>query len=151
MSFHDKNLFEETMALRCELKAQHKKVEEYESGERYLKIQEDHRKVINGYRNELKKVRKELAAAHAQVITNRNMWMEDNEALWDECHRKVMEKEDEILRLEDRLWKERIENEQKITRMQLRHDEEMHEKDCIIEELKKKLAHAEALLYKHRV
>ena len=48
---HDENLFEMNMALRCEVKNLKRIVEEYQSGKRYLKIQEDHNRVTNSVRD----------------------------------------------------------------------------------------------------
>ena len=75
--FGNIDLFEENMALRCEVKNLKRTIDEFKSGERYLKIQEDHSRVTRGYIKELKRVKKELAAANAQVINVRNIWTDE--------------------------------------------------------------------------
>lgn len=144
--FLGRNLFEENMALQCEVKALYRQVGEFKSGERYLKIQEDYRKVERGYIREINKLKSELASAHAQTVTVRNLWMEQNELLFQELQAEIGKQKEKNRKLEDTLWQERIEHDRKITELELSHEDQLHEKDCIIQELKNKLAHAEALL-----
>lgn len=142
----NQNLFEEKMALQCEVKALTRQIEEFKSGKRYLKLQEDYRCVERGYIREIESLKRQNAALHSQVITNRNMWMEENTALWENSRKEIGQKEKEILRLKDQLLKCRIECDEKIADLTTDYEERLYEKDCIIQELKNKLAHAEALL-----
>lgn len=47
------NLFESYMAAKCLIKAQERIIDDFKSGKRYLKLQEDYRRVCTGYRREL--------------------------------------------------------------------------------------------------
>ena len=44
----DESLFEQNMAMKCEIKALRQKISEFKSGKRYQKIQDDNRRVIEG-------------------------------------------------------------------------------------------------------
>lgn len=144
--FLGRNLFEENMALRCEVKALAYKVETFKSGERYLKLQEDYRCVERGYIREIKKLKEELAAAHAQTVDVRNRWMEQNDLLWQEHQKELQKKEEQIRKLQDQLWEERIKHDQEILSVKQSYEDRIYEQDRIIEKLKNELAHAHALL-----
>ena len=64
---HTEDLFEQCMALRCEVKSLRHTVKEFKSGERYLKLQADQHRVIEGYVKDIRKLRLELADAHAAM------------------------------------------------------------------------------------
>lgn len=70
-------LFEQCMALRCEVKSLRHTVKEFKSGERYLKLQADQHRVIEGYVKDIRKLRLELADAHARTVSTRNTWEDD--------------------------------------------------------------------------
>lgn len=140
------NLFEINMALRCEVKALRQTIKEYESGKRYLKIQKDHSRVVAGYIKEIKKLKAELASAHDQIVYIRNLWTDQSYDQWKEHTKEIGEKDKEILRLKDKIWDMERKKDEKITSITLEYEEQLHEKNCIIDELKNKLAHAESLL-----
>ena len=140
------NLFEDYMAARCLIKAQKKKIEEFESGDRYLKLQRDYRRVSAGYIKEIKKLRAENGALNARLISTRNMWSDDYYALWEECQKQLAEKNKEIRKLEDRILETERKSDERIRRITLDYEDKLCEKDCIIEELTNQLAHAKALL-----
>lgn len=106
MAFYLRNddLFESNMALRCEVKAQAKIIDEFKSGERYLKLQRDHRKVIDGYIREIKKLRAELAKSHAETVNVRNMWLDECDEVWHEHVAGIAGKDAKIRRLEEKIW-----------------------------------------------
>ena len=56
--------FEMITALQYRVKALQHELDEFRSGERYMKLQSDQRRVINGYIREIIRLRKELADAH---------------------------------------------------------------------------------------
>lgn len=138
--------FEEKMAAQCRIKVLKKKVEEFESGERYIKIQNDYHKVITGYIKEIDRLKKEVGRQHAQYISNRNMWIDDYYALYDESQKESGKLQERIIKLEGKIWETEMECDRKLASQKLDYEDKLHEKDCIIEELKNKLAHAEALL-----
>ena len=145
-TFRDDDIFEINMSLRCKVKSQARTIKEFKSGERYLKIQEDHRRVINGYIREIKRLKKELAGAHAQAVTVRKIWTEECGRIWEQHLSEVAKKNAEIRRLEEKTWMLRRRFDDEKTSMELKHADEIYEKDRVIRELENKLKHAEALL-----
>ena len=144
--FRNEDLFEINMALRCKVKDQARIIAEFKSGERYLKLQKDHHKVIKGYIREIKKLKKELAEAHTQTVTVRNIWTEECEKVWREHEAEIARKDAKIRQLEERVWELEGKLDGTKTAMSLEADAKLYEKDCIIRELQNKLLHAEALL-----
>ncbi len=94
--FQDGNLFETAMLLRCEVKAQKQIIEEFKSGQRYLKLQEDYKRVTNGYIREIKKLKKELADAHAQTVSVRELWSDTCDQVWQEYRTEMARKNEKI-------------------------------------------------------
>lgn len=144
--FRDDNLFEINMSLQCEVKSLKRTIEEYKSGKKYLKIQEDHNRIVKGYIKEIKRLKKELSAAHAQAVTVREIWTDECDRIWQEHLSKMGQKDEKIRRLEDKIWDVQGKSDEKITALTIEYEDKLYEKDCIIDELKNKLAHAEALL-----
>lgn len=138
--------FEMIAALQYRVKALRHELDEFHSGERYKKLQSDHRRVIDGYIREISKLRKELADAHAQTKSVLDIWYQESEDIWEK-HVSEMEKKDrEIQRLEERYWETLKRNDDRIAAITKEYEEQLSEKDAIIEELKSHLAHDEALL-----
>ena len=54
-----------SVSLRIAFTAGNEIIEAFKNGSRYRKIEEDHRKIENGYRREIKNLHKQLAAAKA--------------------------------------------------------------------------------------
>ncbi len=144
--YRDGNLFETNMSLRCEVKSLKRTIEEYKSGKRYLKIQKDHNRVVKGYIKEIGRLKKELSAAHAQAVAVREIWTDECDRVWQEHLSEMAKKDEKIRRLEDKVWDVRGKSDEKITALTIAYEDKLHEKDCVIDELKNKLAHAEALL-----
>ena len=140
------SLFEINMALKCQVKALEKRIKEYESGKRYLKIQKDHSRVIDGYIKQAKELRKEIDSAHAETKHVREIWTEQCYTQWDEARKESSRKDKEIERLKEKIWKVEKEKDETVASLTLHYEDMVHERDCVIEELRNKLAHAEALL-----
>ena len=140
------NLFEDYMAARCKIKALKRTIEEFESGERYIKLQRDYHRVANGYIKEIRQLRLEIGRLNARMISIRNMWSGDYYALYEEKQAEIRNLKETIRRLEDKVWEERRKSDEKITKLTLEYEDKLHERDCVIDELMNKLAHAEALL-----
>lgn len=140
------NIFESYMAARCLIKAQKRTIEEFKSGERYLKLQKDYHLVCAGYIKEIKHLKREVGDLNARIISNRNMLTEDYYALYDEKQAEIRNLQETNRRLEDKIWKTEREYKDKIDRLIQDYEERDFEKDCVINELKNKVAHYEALL-----
>ena len=101
--FSNKNLFEMNAALQHKVRALEHTVEEYKSGRRYLKLQEDHHRVVAGYIREIKQLKKELADAHAQSIEVRKIWADTCDHVWEEYRTETAKKDEKIRKLPPRL------------------------------------------------
>ena len=95
-SLRNNDLFEENMMLKYRIKHMSQIIEEFESGERYQKIQRDHSKIVDGYIKKIKKLHSELADAHAQTVDVRHIWTDECEHIWDECQSEIDKKDTEI-------------------------------------------------------
>ena len=140
------NLFEDYMAARCTIKALKRTIEEFKSGERYMKLQKDHRRVTNGYIKEIKQLKLEIGHANARMISIRNMWSDDYYSMYEEKQKEIRNLKETIRSLKDKVWEEKRNSDEKIIKLTLEYEDRLHEKDCIIDELTNRLAHAEALL-----
>lgn len=67
-------------AIQCENKILRKKVAEYESGERYQRIKEDHKKVLDEYRRQMEIQKREIEALRRQI---KKIWKWCDEAYND--------------------------------------------------------------------
>lgn len=144
--FYTEDLFEQCMALRCEVKSLRHTVKEFKSGERYLKLQADQHRVIEGYVKDIRKLRLELADAHARIVSTRNTWADDYYALYDEYQAEIRKRNEKIRNLEDEVWKAKKEGDDKLSAKEREYEDRLYEKNCIIDKLKNELAHANALL-----
>lgn len=140
------NLFEDYMAARCTIKALKRTIEEFKSGERYRKLQKDYHRVTNGYIKEIRKLKLEIGHLNARMISIRNMWSDDYYSMYEEKQAEIRNLKETIRRLEDKIWEERRNSDEKNIKLTLEYEDRLHEKDCIIDELTNRLAHAEVLL-----
>lgn len=140
------NQFLINTALQYENKNLRQKVEDFESGKRYLKIQENHRLVVAGYIKEINCLKKELADAHKETVDVRNKWFESFDEEVEKAEAELRKKDKEIFRLEERNRELLYKYTDKLTAVQKDYEEKLAEKDAVIEELKTELAHAQALL-----
>lgn len=140
------NLFENYMAACCKIKALKRTIDEFKSGERYLKLQEDYHRVAAGYIKEIKRLKQEVGSLNARIISIRNMWSDDYYALYDEMRAEIRQLQEKTRRLEDRIWETERKCDDKVSRLTREYEEKLYEKDCIIRGLENELAHARALL-----
>lgn len=97
------NLFENYMAARCRIISLQRQVDEYQSGERYIKLQRDYHRVTDGYIKEIQKLRLEIGHLNARIISIRNMWADDYYALYDEKQAEIRQLQETNRRLEDKV------------------------------------------------
>lgn len=132
--------------LRCRLKARDAELESFRSGKRYMKLQRDHGRVVDGYIREIRRLRAELADERAHSRAQRDMLLSEREADWDEHVREIAKKDAEIARLNDRIFEEMRKGDERLAVAEERHGEESAEKDAIIEALRAELAHLRAVM-----
>ena len=134
------NLFEDYMSARCTIRSLNRTIDEFKSGERYLKLQNDFHRVTNGYIKEIKQLKLEIGHLNARMISIRNMWSGDYYSLYDEKQAEIRNLKETIRRLEDEIWEERRNSDEKILKLTMEYEDKLYEKDCVIDELTKRLA-----------
>lgn len=140
------NLLESYLNARCLIKAQERIIEGFKSGKRYLKLQGDYHRVCVGYIKEIKHLKYEIGVLNARLISNRNMWADDYYALYEEKQAEIRKLQESLRRSEDKQWETENKYKDEIDKLKNEHMEKDYENECIIRELKNKLAHYEALL-----
>lgn len=140
------DLFLKMTTLQYKVKALEKELDEFRSGERYLKLQGDYRRVIAGYIREIEQLRKELADARAQTISTRDRWFEVCCDDWDKFQDALNKLEKDFRKKEERLYAMLKKADERNAEMKREYEEKLAEKDAVIKALTEKLAHSEALL-----
>ncbi len=153
MGQYANELYARNFSLECENKALRGTIEEFRSGQRYRKLAAGYGKVIAGYRRETQRLNKALAAEKKTTASVREIWFEQCDKDWDWYQSELEKKDKRICELETQCWETLRDCDNKILEMQADYlrqlkdqQEESRKKDAIIEELKGRLAHAEALL-----
>lgn len=139
-------LFSELTTLQYQNKAMRQELEAFRNGERYQKLQADHHKVTTGYIKEISRLKKELAKAHADTVRVRNIWFEECDSDWEKYQAELNKKEQKIQKLMDEKWEILKASDDKITAITKDYEEQLAEKDAVINALRASLAHAQALL-----
>ena len=146
-------LYTQNFTLQCENKALRRTIDEFKSGKRYKKLQDGHERVVAGYKQENRRLTRELAAAREATTKVRNIWFEQCDADFDWYQAELAKKDKRIQDLETKYWETLWEYDKKLLHVEERYiaklkekDEEAAKKDAIIQELTSRLAHAEALL-----
>ena len=140
------NLLEDYMAARCLIRSQNRIIDEFKSGKRYVKLQADYHRVCAGYIKEIKRLKREIGDLNARIISNRNMLAGDYYALYDEKQAEIRNLQESNRNLDDRIWMIMRECDDKVDELKRSYEDKLYEKDCIINELRNRLAHDEALL-----
>ena len=81
------SLYDSYVYSQYRIKALKAENDAFKSGEKYLRMQEQHRKDIALYERKLAEARKEIANSHKETVTVRNIWMDIVEEL-DVLHEK---------------------------------------------------------------
>ena len=153
MGQYANELYARNYSLECENKALQGTIAEFKNGKRYRKIVEGYGKIIAGYKHENQQLKKAIAAEKKTTANVRNIWFEQCNKDWEWYQSELEKKEKRILELEKQCWETLRDCDNKILKIQADYlrqlkeqQEESEKKDAIIEELKGRLAHAEALL-----
>ncbi len=146
-------LYARNSALQCENKALRRTIDEFKSGRRYKILQDSHERIVAGYKQENKRLSKELAKAQKTTTRVRDIWFEQCDADFDRYQAELQKKDQRIRELETKYWealweydKKLLDVEERYIAQQKEKDEEIAKKETIIQELTARLAHAEALL-----
>lgn len=92
--------FESFSALQYRNKALFRQVEEFKSGEKYIKMEADYKKLLRFHSQEMKRMKQELAKAHSETVTVRRYWGEVMDDLDKEHQAEVSRLLAKIKRLE---------------------------------------------------
>lgn len=92
--------FESFSALQYRNKALSRQVEEFKSGEKYIKMEADYKKLLRFHSQEMKRMKQELAKAHSETVTVRRYWGEVMDDLDKEHQAEVSRLLAKIKRLE---------------------------------------------------
>ena len=123
--------FEYMTNLQYEVKHLRKLVEDFRSGEKYAQMKKQYRKIIDGLKREIRNLKAELAAAHAETVSVRNKWFQT-------CEDIIKEKEAELAR-KDREMKKATEARYEAERQRDEAVKKLHEKNVELYEIKTRL------------
>lgn len=140
------HLFSNFTALQYQNKALRREVEAFRNGEKYRKLQADYSRMIAGYVKEIKRLKNELAKAHAATVTVRNLWFDVCDSDWEKYQAELNKKDQEIQKLTDKNWELLKAFDDKIASLIKDYEKQLAEMAAVIHDLEAKLAHAEALL-----
>jgi len=153
MSQYLNELYSQNFALQCENKALRRTIDEFKSGKRYRKLQDGHERIVAGYKQENRRLARELATARETIRRVRNIWFEQCDTDFERYQAELEKKDQRIRELEAKYWETLWEYDKKLLTIEEGYirqlnekDEELAKKGAIIEELTVRLAHTEALL-----
>ena len=138
--------------LECVVKVQQKQLDAFRSGERYLKLQKDFRRVIAGYERTIRNLKTELGKAHAETVKVRNIWFEQCDQDWQTYLKEMSQMQLQVEKYQDMYWETLKACDDKIasliqdfTAMLAERDEMLVQKNAAIIALTNKLEHITAL------
>lgn len=99
------NNFEYITYLQYKIKSLSTQVEAFESGEKYVKMYSESKKLLSQRDNDIIKLKHELADAHSQIVNARKNWMQVIEDMEIEHEKELKEKDSKIKKLEERAFK----------------------------------------------
>ncbi len=98
-----KNPSFDTNELRMRLKAAENKVKAFESGEKYVQLQDRYKSILRERDQKIRRLEYELGKAHAQTVNVRKMWFEIYDDVYRETNAEKSALGREIARLEQRV------------------------------------------------
>lgn len=93
----------DTSALRIRLKAAEDKVKAFETGEKYVQMQEQFKAAFRRQDARIRKLEGELGKAHAQTVSVRKIWSEIFDDVYREADAGKSALRKEVARLEQRV------------------------------------------------
>ena len=94
--------FEFITTLQYRLKAAREELEAFRSGEKYRKLEKEHKKTVRYLERKLKKVQQELSESRREAITARDHWFEVFEDLTNEMEKLKRQCSKQTKKLEER-------------------------------------------------
>lgn len=133
-------------SLQYRIKALEKELDSFRTGEKYVKMKEQHRKETDALRREIERLKRELAQAHRETKDVRDKWFTTCDDIIAEEGRNARKALDQILKLKQKCFDTDMKRHDEKAALVDEYEEKLAKKDEIIKELKNRLAHAEALL-----
>ena len=99
------NNFEYITNLQYKVKSLTAQVEAFESGEKYVKMYSEFKKLLSQRDKDIIKLKHELSDAHCQIVNARKNWMQVMEDMEIEHEKELKEKDHKIKKLEERAFK----------------------------------------------
>lgn len=81
--------FEAVSALQYRNRSLSKQVEEFKSGERYVRMEAEIKRLVRFHNREMKRMEYELSRAHSETVTVRRYWCEAMDDLDKECEARI--------------------------------------------------------------
>lgn len=94
--------FGQATALQYRVRALTRRVEAFESGEQYIKMEREYKALLRLHDREVKKYRAELERAHRETVTVRKLWWEAADDLDREYKAEIKKLQTRIRHLEER-------------------------------------------------
>ena len=138
----------DTGVLRIRLKTAEDKVRAFESGEKYVQMQEQFRAAFRGQNARIRKLEEELGKAHAQTVSVRKIWSEIFDDVYREADAGKFALRKEIARLGQRVLE--VERQRDATLERLRDkNHELYETKTALYEAEQKIAGLTARINKN--
>ena len=109
--------FEYITNLQYEVKRLKKLVEAFQSGEKYVRMEKEFRKSMNGLRREIRSLKAALAAAHAETVKVRSLWIQACEDLEKEKDGQLARKERELKKAKEAMYRAQGERDEALGKL----------------------------------
>lgn len=129
----------DTGALRIRLKTAEDKVKAFESGEKYVQMQEQFKAAFRGQNARIRKLEEELGKAHAQTVSVRKIWSEIFDDVYREADAGKSALRKEIARLEQRVLEVERQRDTALDRLRDK-NHELYEVKSALYEAEQKIA-----------
>lgn len=94
--------FNKLTTLQYQVKALSREMDAFKSGEKYQKMNSEHKNIVRYYECQIRKLKQELAQARRETITVRKNWWEVSEDVAKEHQKELQKKDHEIEKLTKR-------------------------------------------------
>lgn len=102
--------------LQYEVKSLRKQVADFESGEKYVNMQEEYRKVLASMERQIRQLKKELARSHAETIDVRNKWIQTCEDVIKEKEQELAEMDRELHKMKEAMFEAQRQRDEALTK-----------------------------------
>lgn len=117
------HLFEYITTLEYRLKAAANEIAAFKSGEKYIQMEKYYLGIIRRLERRIKELESEVAKAHAETVSVRNLWFDVVNDMEKECQRKIKKAESSVKAMEKRALKAEKERDDALDKVtQQRHE-----------------------------